>query len=100
MHRLTDASNRAVAEKLTWVPNTFDGFCFTSQNAGGVVGYGFAGGAGVLYFFSVFLCDGCNGFVFKVDEFGLQFKGCLGTFLCAFTTAAAFVRVYYDEVFA
>jgi hypothetical protein len=65
-----------------------------------LVGFGFAGGAGVADFFAVFLFDGCNGFIFEVNKFGLQLKSLLGTGIYAFTAARASVGVYDDVVFA
>jgi hypothetical protein len=65
-----------------------------------LVGFGFACLAGVADFFAVFLFDCRNGFVFQIDEFGLQLKRILGAFLDAFTAATAQVRVNYDVIFA
>ncbi len=77
--------------KLTWVPNTFDCFCFTSQNAWGTVFFRIARSARVLYFFSMVFFDCCHGFVFKVNELGLQFKCFLRAFFYTIATATTFV---------
>jgi hypothetical protein len=73
------------------IPNAFNGFGFTCRNAGGTIGFGFAGATGVLYFFAVIFGDGGNGFIFKVNELCFQFNCFLRAFFCALTTAAAFV---------
>jgi hypothetical protein len=48
---------------LAWVPYNADGFGWASVDAGGLLGFGFAGGAGVLDFFAVLLGDGGDCFV-------------------------------------
>ena len=60
----------------------------------------FAGAQVYFIFLRCSSADCRHCFVFKVDEFGFQFKRCLRAFFDAFAAATTFVGVDYDVVFA